>query len=173
VSSKNRRPRRVRRPAGSQAPLPLARSGDAGNHPHQANARPLKPLKIPALHNQEETARLQEGIRKARCMVESLQKGDREALTEATILQGILSGDVVAASIAQRQRLQAEVLRLRARIVRARLKTEEAKRRYLESEITHRDRQVAIGEETFRRIREIYGIEPRQLPAPTIEVTKP
>jgi hypothetical protein len=104
-------------------------------------------------------------------MQRTLRAGDEDALAQATMLQGILSGDVIAASMHARQRLQNENLRLRRRLTHVRIKTEEAKRRLLEAET---DRSQVSGEITaiqINRIREIYGLEPQRLLPPAREIT--
>ena len=99
-------------------------------------------------------------------MVESLKAGDREALVEATMLQGILSGDVIAASIAARARLQREHLQLRRRLAYSRIKTESAKQRLLDVEVEVRTRPQPDLRTMVNRMREIYGLPP--IPSPLL-----
>jgi hypothetical protein len=114
-----------------------------------------------ALKNPVElTARWRDGIRKAHQLINTLKKGDREAIAEATMLQGVLSGDVMAAAVVTRQRLQRENLRLRERLTRARIKTEEAKYQLLNIESEVRSRPQLDPYEILTRVRAIYGLLP-------------
>lgn len=92
-------------------------------------------------------------------MRNTLRAGDEDALAQATMLQGVLSGDVIAASMHARHRLQRENLQLRRRLTLARIKTEAAKQILFEAEA---HRSEATGEITalqIQRIREVYGLE--------------
>ena len=76
------------------------------------------------------------------------------------MLQGVLSGDVMAAAVVTRQRLQRENLRLRERLTRARIKTEEAKYQLLNIESEVRSRPQLDPYEILTRVRAIYGLLP-------------
>lgn len=108
--------------------------------------------------------RLKNAIREARKMQSVLKAGDEDALASTMLLQGILSGDVMAASFHVRQRLQRENLRLRRRLNMARIKTETAKVRLLEIEATARSRPASSPFELMNHIREIYGLPPVHQP---------
>jgi hypothetical protein len=89
------------------------------------------------------------------------------------MLQGVLSGDVMAAAIITRQRLQHENLRLRERLTRARIRTEEAKHHLLNIESEVRSRPAPDAFEMVNRMRAIYGMLPIERPAllPAAETT--
>lgn len=117
------------------------------------------------------TSRLQSAIKKAGEMRDQLKKGNMgiEELATATLLQGIVSGDVISASIITRQRLQRENLRLRARLTNQKLRESHAKERLLQATAEKAERQLSR-EELTARIREIYGLpvpKTHQLPTPT------
>lgn len=87
------------------------------------------------------------------------------------MIQGVLSGDVMAATFISKQRLARENTRLRRRITFARLRTEEAKRRLLDIEADRRERPDPDPVTMINRIREIYGMRPLPLLAnPTAEI---
>ena len=99
-----------------------------------------------------------------------MKRGDREALTGAVLIQGILSGDVVSASIAERQRLQKENLKLRQRLTHAKLRTERAKAVLLERASI--DRPALVGDALMHELYGIYGMDyrpHRALPEPAVE----
>ena len=89
------------------------------------------------------------------------------------MLQGVLSGDVMAAAVVTRQRLQRENLRLRERLTRARIRTEEAKVKLLDIEAEVRTRPELPMYEIVNRMRAIYGLLPVAQPAllPAVETT--
>ena len=116
---------------------------------------------------------MKSAIRKARQLKAILRAGDEDALADSMLLQGILSGDVMAASFHVRQRLQRENLRLRRRLNMARIKTEAAKVRLLEIELYNRSKEPELVETTLNKIKQIYGLAPtvrRELPSITSEV---
>jgi hypothetical protein len=118
--------------------------------------------------------RLRKAIQIARQMQRQLKAGDEDALAQATLLQGVLSGDVIAASIHARQRLQRENLRLRARLTHARLKTEAAKQLLLQAEASRSIRTQDMNEDAYRRIRDLYGLDTQPFHAlPAANVTVP
>lgn len=118
--------------------------------------------------------RLRKAIRNARQMQRVLRSGDEDVLAKATLLQGVLSGDVIAASIQARQRLQRENLHLRRRIATARLKTELVKQRLLEAEAQRIERHEPTPIVVLNSIREVYGLPPhRELPALPADVEIP
>jgi hypothetical protein len=91
------------------------------------------------------------------------------------MLQGILSGDIMAAMVHTRQRLQNENLRLRRRITMSRLKTEEAKARLLSIEADRRARPEPTAREVLEQVRAIYGLPQATqplLPAPADAVAE-
>ncbi|MGA2632075.1 MAG: hypothetical protein ABSG54_17920, partial [Terriglobia bacterium] len=64
-----------------ESPRRLKNPTSSVRRPHRAA------LKNPV----ELTARWRDGIRKAHQLINTLKKGDREAIAEATMLQGVLS----------------------------------------------------------------------------------
>lgn len=126
--------------------------------------------KAPAL---DPTERIQAALAQARRIARLVKSGDEDMLARATLLQGVLSGDVVAASIHARQRMQREILRLKTRLAHAHLKTEAVKQRLLEIE-ADRFEHADLPGQTLTRIYEIYGLKPpalsRALPASTVTV---
>ncbi len=134
------------------------------------NRRPTRP-KNPTPAQVDPVSRLREAIKNARRLSRELKTGDEDLLAKATMLQGVLSGDVIAASIHARARLQRENLRLRARLTHARLKTEAAKQILLDAEARRTTQTTLMTGDALQRIRDIYGLsEPRPVPAlPPIE----
>lgn len=118
--------------------------------------------------------RVKTALTHARQLLRAAGARGQQELTQALLLQGILSGDVVSASIAQRQRLQKANLRLRQRLTYARLRTERAKAQLLERTLT---RPTPLqGLDLVNQLREIYGIAPLPLlpAAPvTAEIVSP
>ncbi len=156
MSTRNRVPRRA---------IPaIARSTSPKNpiHPDEGRApEPADPARV--------GDRLRNAIQIARRLQRSLKKGDEDALAKSTLLQGVLSGDVVAASIHARQRLQRENLQLRRRLTLARLKTEHAKRLLIEAETARSMKGTEFTQATIDEIKAIYGLAPslrKSLPAP-------
>lgn len=77
----------------------------------------------------------------------------------------------MAASFHVRQRLQRENLRLRRRLNMSRIKTEDAKREFLQFEIQQRRGENVLLGTTVDRIKQIYDLAPtvrRELPAATV-----
>lgn len=109
---------------------------------------------------QGQAARLKDAIAKAGEMSQALKKGKIgiEDLATATLLQGIVSGDVISAGIITRQRLQRENLRLRMRLAAQKLRQSRAKERLLNVNAEKEERQISHGE-LVNRIRDIYGLE--------------
>jgi len=132
-----------------------------------------RPHRSPPKNQVGAARRWSEGIKKAHQLIDSLKTGDREAIAEATMLQGVLSGDVMAASIITRQRLQRENLRLRERLTRARIRTEQAKVKLLDIEGELRSRPPQDPYQIVNSVRAIYGLLPVERPAllPAIEST--
>ena len=121
----------------------------------------MKPAPIDA-------ARVKAAITAARQLLRAAGEHGQQDLTRALLLQGILSGDTVAAAIAERQRLQKENLRLRQRLTFARLRTERAKALILEKAATAP--LPLTGLDLVNRMREIYALPPLALPpAPAVE----
>lgn len=119
---------------------------------HRPHFRPLHPAR-----------QLQEAIQKAREMKAILKRGDADDLAQATLLQGIISGDVISASIITRQRLQRENLRLRQRLAVQKLRESRAQERLLQATAEKAERQLSQAE-LASKIREIYGLEATVLP---------
>jgi len=118
------------------------------------------------------TERITAALAAARRIARLVKSGDEDMLARATLLQGVLSGDVVAASIHTRQRMQREILRLKTRLAHAHLKTESVKQRLLEAEASKIE-QAELPGHFLNRIREIYGLPPvttLQLPAASITI---
>ena len=118
------------------------------------------------------TERIKAALRQARRIARLVNSGDEDMLARATLLQGVLSGDVVAASIHARQRMQREILRLKTRLAHAHLKTESVKQRLLEAEASKIE-QAELPGHFLNRIREIYGLPPvilKALPEATITI---
>jgi hypothetical protein len=134
------------------------------------STRNRRPAKAPAL---DPTERITAALVAARRLARLVKSGDEDLLARATLLQGVLSGDVVAASIHTRQRMQREILRLKTRLAHAHLKTESVKQRLLEIE-ADRFEHADLPGTTLTRIYEIYGLKPpretRALPAATVTV---
>ncbi len=107
-------------------------------------------------------ARLKEAVAKAREYKRILQKGDKDALAEAVLLQGIISGDVISASILTRQKMQRENLRLRQRLAVQKLRESRAQQRLLEVTADRAERKQSPAD-LIRTIREIYGLPPRPI----------
>lgn len=103
-------------------------------------------------------SRLKFAIKKARQMQSTLKAGDEDALTQATLLQGILSGDVMAASFHARQKLQRENFLLRRRLTMSRIKTETVKQRLLAIEANRRERPETPGWVIALKVADIYGL---------------
>ncbi len=88
------------------------------------------------------------------------QSGLTADLAEATLLQGILSGDVQAAAISTKVKLMNENLRLRQRLTASRLRSEQVKQEILHTELLRSKRNPAqTHEEIISRIKAIYGLE--------------
>lgn len=86
--------------------------------------------------------------------------GITQELAEATLLQGILSGDVAAASIATKVRLMNENLRLRQRLTASRLRSEQVKQAILRNELSRSKRHPPkTQDQIISSIRAIYGLE--------------
>jgi hypothetical protein len=114
-----------------------------------------------------DTHRVKTAITAARQLLRAAGEHGQQDLTRALLLQGILSGDTVAAAIAERQRLQKENLRLRQRLTFARLRTERAKASLLERAATRPTPLQGI--ELINQLRAIYSLAPLPLlPAPEV-----
>jgi len=113
-------------------------------------------------------ARIRRAVKDARQLLAAAGERGQQDLTRALLLQGILSGDAVAASIAERQRLQKANLRLRQRLTHARLRTERAKAQLLERAATRPTPLQGLA--LVNALREIYGIPPLPL-LPPAELT--
>ena len=107
-------------------------------------------------------ARVKKAIKNARAILNQVKKGDANALAQATMLQGLLSGDVMTAAIAERQRLQRENLKLRQRLTHAKMRTERAKAVLLEKAAAPQERLTPP--ELLAKLREIYGFQPFEEP---------
>jgi len=119
-------------------------------------------------NHQTDTTRVKSAIHRARTLLKAAGHHGQEDLTRALLLQGILSGDVISASIAERQRLQKENLRLHQRLTHAKLRTERARAIILEKASTVPT--ALLGLELVNRMREIYALPPLALPpAPVVE----
>jgi len=112
--------------------------------------------------------RVKTAITAARQLLRAAGEHGQQDLTRALLLQGILSGDTVAAAIAERQRLQKENLRLRQRLTFARLRTERAKAIILEKASAGPNQLV--GEALVNQVRAMYGLQPDLL-LPAAEIT--
>lgn len=130
-----------------------------------SNRRPRRAALAP-------TDRIRQGLAQARRIVRLVKRGDEDMLARATLLQGVLSGDVVAASIHARQRMQRDILRLKTRLAHEHLRTEQVKRRLLEAQVETIEHADLTGT-AIARIYEIYGLQPpREKPAlPPADVT--
>jgi hypothetical protein len=131
----------------------------------------LRPSKNPV----GTASRVRVAIQKARAILREFKQGDQAVVTQAVMLPGILSGDIMAAMVHTRQRLQNENLRLRRRITMSRLKTEEAKARLLSIEADRRSRPEPTASEILSQVRAIYGLthtSPPLLPAPADAVAE-
>ena len=127
------------------------------------------PRRLPPADPVSPASRLRSAIRKARQMQRVLQAGDEDVLIQSTLMQGLLSGDVMAASIRARLKLQRENQTMRRRLTMARIRTEGVKQKLLEVEVISRSRPEVSLLDTMNRIREIYGLRPMNqplLPAP-------
>lgn len=112
--------------------------------------------------DRSQTERIRAALEQARSVARLVKRGDEDMLARATILQGVVSGDVVAASIHARQRMQREILRLKTRLAHAHLKTEAVKQRLLEAEATTIE-HAELPAQMMMRIREIYGLPQREI----------
>jgi len=112
--------------------------------------------------------RVKAAITAARQLLRAAGEHGQQDLTRALLLQGILSGDTVAAAIAERQRLQKENLRLRQRLTFARLRTERAKAIMLEKATAAPTRLTGLA--LVNELRAIYGLQPELL-LPAAEIT--
>ena len=144
---------------------PKRRSLNRRNKRNQNNttAVPVLRAEVVRVGDGSLESRVKGAILQARRLRDILKHGDRDALAEATLLQGVISGDVISAGILTRQRLQRENLRLRARYSKERIKTERVKRLMLETITGKMTPAQRPTEDTFRRIAEIYGLnEPEE-----------
>lgn len=112
-------------------------------------------------HAPFDPARIKAAVTRARQLLRAAGESGQQDLTRALLLQGILSGDTVAAAIAERQRLQKENLRLRQRLTYAKLRTERAKAIMLEKATAAPTRLTGLN--LVNQLREIYGIPPLPL----------
>lgn len=93
-------------------------------------------------------------VAEAREILEGISEAGKRDLLEATILQGVASGDVMAAAVATRLRLQNENLRLKVRLNRWK-----EKRERIRAEILERSNKDQPTRETLvQAIREVYGL---------------
>ena len=99
--------------------------------------------------------RLRAAVKQARQLIRQLKNGDREALAESVMLQGILAGDVTSAAIATKLRLQNENLRIKQRMHRQRLQLEAIKTKILAQSLPRPQPDLA---DVIRNIEEIYGL---------------
>ncbi|MBI4166223.1 MAG: hypothetical protein HY508_10880 [Acidobacteria bacterium] len=105
-------------------------------------------------------------------MQKILQAGDEDVLIQATLMQGLLSGDVMAASIRARLKLQRENQAMRRRLTMSRIRTESVKQRLLTVEAERREKPDEPLQVTLNKIREIYGLKPINPPLlPAAQVT--
>ena len=116
---------------------------------------------------EDQETRLREAVKQARKLSRQLKSGDREALAEAVMLQGILAGDVTSAAIATKLRLQNEMLRIKQRMHRQRLQLEALKTRILAKSLEQP--QPPSWDDVLQTIEEVYGlrrgtVELRSLP---------
>ncbi len=127
--------------------------------PARRSPTTVRPLSL--LRNER---RLRKAIATAKHLKQAMRGTNSAELAESLILQGILSGDVYAASIHTRSRLQNENLRLKKRLTNSRLKTERVKRELLEAAkprphlTAEQDRYRNV--QMMNRINEIYGLDP-------------
>lgn len=122
---------------------------------------------------QDATRRIKNAINTARNLLRAFKRGDAKAITEATILQGILSGDVTAASVAVKLKLQRENLRLRQLLTRSRLIGEELKQRITRKQGDLLERTKLTHAQRLDAVRSIYGLNPdsQETSAPTSPIT--
>ena len=142
---------RFQRPTGSAR---LKNPTSTVGHPRQVS--PQDPARV--------VSRLKNAIRKARQMQHVMKEGDEDVLIQSTLIQGLLSGDVMAASIRARLKLQRENQRMRRRLTLSRIRTEEVKQRLLSVEADAREKPPRPWHETLNVIREIYGLAPMNQP---------
>ena len=122
------------------------------------------------LNKRQQAKRIETALRDARALLRRAGTRGGQQLAQATLLQGILSGDVLAASMHERQRMQRENLRLRQRFAHVRLRTEQAKAKLLELAAVQPTK--LIGDALMEHIADIYGLEWKarpQLPAAQVE----
>jgi len=87
-----------------------------------------------------------------------LKSGDEDVLIQSTLMQGLLSGDVMAASIRARLKLQRENQSMRRRLTMSRIRTENVKQRLLAIEADRREKPDTPLRDVLYKIREIYGL---------------
>ena len=127
--------------------------------------------RAPLENHRQVVSRVKAAVLKARKMQSVLKSGDEDALVNATLLQGILSGDVTAASFKMRARLQRENMAMRRRLTMSRIKTEQVKQRLLTAEADRREKPDTPWSVTVDRIREVYGLAPMNPPLLPAAVT--
>jgi regulator of replication initiation timing len=101
---------------------------------------------------------LRDAANEAKQIIGGLNDLEKQALIEATLFQAIASGDIIAAAVTQKVRLQRENLRLRARLARVKLKIEEQKLKALET----LNKPKPTPTELQNAIAAIYGLPPRR-----------
>jgi hypothetical protein len=116
------------------------------------------------LRAQRSPTQVRAAVERAKQILAKLRDGDADALTQATILQGVIAGDVLSAMFVARQRLQRENLALRNRIARARIKTEAVKQRLLSIEADNRSLPPQDPVVIINNIRALYGLPPTNPP---------
>lgn len=142
------------------------------NQPDRAHAKPRlnRPMSPPSHTSRkshrtaqggEAASQLKKRIKSARAMLAVMKKGDAEALQEAVLLQGLMSGDIFAANLRSRQILLRENLRLKQHFQREKIRTERLKQTLLEAAIPGNSPEptTQLSQDTIARIREIYGLQ--------------
>lgn len=112
-------------------------------------------------YNDTPENRVKVACQEAKRIMGVLESGDVEALVQATLLQGVASGDIIAASITAKLRLQNENLRLKQRLEKTKLAIQQQKLRAMEKlNSTEATPQQLLGE-----IAKIYGLAPAISPS--------
>ena len=142
----------IPRLAGGRLSLPrsarLTNPTSTTGHPRRATLE----------NHPDPAARLRSAIRKARAMQRVLKSGDEDVLIQSTLMQGLLSGDVMAASIRARLKLQRENQSMRRRLTMSRIRTENVKQRLLAIEADRREKPDTPLRDVLYKIRVIYGL---------------
>lgn len=138
----------------------VGKSPSCRNRPKMGKQHPRRaPLKG---QTDVQSERIKSAIRNAKKMLRAFKKGDAEKVTEATLMQGILSGDVTAAAIAVKIKLQNENLALRRALALSRLRTEGLTQRIQrrQAELMEKPALTSTEQQQLmaRRIQEVYGV---------------